>query len=279
MNIPSSGWRKRPGILIPVFFLCLLQGPLFGQKLWPGAASAALGGSRVCLQGYWCASQNQAGLGFLETSSISLQHSMPYLLSELGISSLSLQFSSPAGALGIAFSTLGLKGFRQSSLWLSYGLKLNTSLSAGLGIHFWFTSVPEQVFATPGVSFALGLLLQINGQWMLGARLLHPAGWYSATELSRLKQGTIEAGISYTFFGMARILAELQFNTLNQLQLRSGMEWNLNRTVLLRIGFCDRPATFSGGIGLHYPRWIADISFQYGTAYGLSPYTSLTHAW
>jgi len=279
MTIPSVGWCKRPGILIPVFFLCLLQRPLCGQILWPGAASAALGGSGVCLQGYWCASQNQAGLGFIESSSLSLQHSMPYLLEELGVSSLSAQFSSPAGALGIAFSTMGLKGFRQSSLWLSYGLKLHARLSAGLGIHFWYASVPERFFGTPGISFALGLLLQINEQWMLGARLLHPAGWHSGTELSKLSRGTIETGISYTFFGVARILAEFHYNTVNQQQLRSGMEWNLNRTVLLRIGFCDRPATFTGGVGLQFSRWIADFSFQFGTAYGLSPFTSLTHAW
>jgi hypothetical protein len=279
MIFPSTGWNKRPGILIPVFFLSLLHGPVTGQNLWPGAASAALGGARVCLQEYWCSSQNQAGLGFIETSSLSLQHSMPYLLEELGISSLSAQFSTSAGALGISFSTLGLKGFRQSSLWLSYGLKLHARLSAGLGIHFWYASVPDQFFEAPGISFALGLLLQINDEWMLGTRLLHPASWHSGTELSKLSQGTVETGFSYTFFGIARILAEFHYNTVSQLQLMSGMEWRLNRAVLLRIGFCDRPSTFTGGVGLQFSRWIADISFQFGIAYGLSPFTSLTHAW
>ena len=279
MIIPSAGWYKRPGILIPVFFLSLLHGPVKGQGLWPGAASAALGGCGVCLQGYWCASQNQAGLGFTEASSLSLQHSLPYLLEELGISSLSAQFSSPSGALGVAFSTLGLKGFRQSSLWLSYGLRLHDRLSAGLGIHFWYVSVPDRFLEAPGISFALGLLLQINEQWMLGARVLHPAGWHSGKELSKPGRGTIETGFSCTFFGIARILAELHYSPVNQLQLRSGMEWNLNPTVLLRIGFCDRPATFTGGVGLQFSRWIADISFQFGIANGLSPFTSLTHAW
>jgi len=93
--ISPPGWMlKRPGILIPVFFLSLVYGPVIGQVQWPGTAAAALGNSYVCRQGYMCTIQNQAGLGFIEQSSISIQHGRPYLLKELGISSISGQFIS-----------------------------------------------------------------------------------------------------------------------------------------------------------------------------------------
>jgi hypothetical protein len=231
------------------------------------------------MQGYWCSGQNQAGLGFIDQSSISLQHSMPYLLKELGISSLAGQFTFPRGALGIVLSTQGLRGFRQNSIWLSYGLRLHPNISAGLGIHLWNTTLTEQLIYAPGISFALGIQIRVNKQWELGARLFHPAGWSARTELSGQELMSIESGFSYSFFRTSRILFDLHINPGYSIILSSGMEWILNKQINLRVGICNRPFTYSWGISLKFTKWIAEFSFQYRTDTGLSPRTSLTHAW
>ncbi|MEA3460347.1 MAG: hypothetical protein U9R49_00620 [Bacteroidota bacterium] len=238
-----------------------------------------MGGSRVCVAGYWCSSQNQAGLGFIDRSSISLQHSMPYLLKELGISSLSGQFATQRGGLGMALSTWGLRGLRQNSLWLSYGLKLHTNISAGLGIHLWNASCAEQLAFAPGVSFALGLQIRINEQWMLGARLIHPAGWSAQTDLTGQELMSIEAGFSYSFFRTSQIYAELHIKPGYGIILCTGMEWTMNRQISLRTGICNSPFTYSWGIALKFKKWIAEFSFLYRVDTGLSPLSSLTHAW
>ena len=278
--ISPPGWMlKRPGIIIPVFFLSLIHEPAASQVQWPGTASAALGGCHVCLQDYTCTSQNQAGLGFIEQSSVSIQHGRPYLLKELGISSLSGQFISGRGALGFTLSTLGLKGFRQSSLWLAYGLRLHSNISAGAGLHFWNSTISEQFIYAPGLSFALGLQIKLQKQWQLAARLFHPLAWSSQTDLSQEQLMSIETGLSYSFFKVAKIYSELHIKPGAYFMLCSGVEWILKQHTILRTGICSRPFTFSWGISLNFTRWIADFSFQYRADTGLSPYTSLTHAW
>jgi len=278
--ISPPGWMcKRPGILIPVFFLCLIHRPVASQVQWSDAASAALGGSIVCMQGYMCTSQNQAGLGFIEQSSVSIQHGRPYMLKELGISSMAGQFISGKGALGIALSTLGLNGFRQSSLWLSYGLRLHSNISAGVGIHLWNSSISELLIYAPGISFSLGLQLRIQEQWELGARLFHPAAWSSQADLSEDQLMRIDAGFSYSFFRVARLYAELHIKPGAGIILISGIEWILKQQTTLRTGICSQPFTFTWGISLRLTRWVADFSFQYRADTGLSPLTSLTHAW
>ena len=279
MISPPGLMLKRPGLLIPVFFLSLLHGTVACQSQWPGAASVALGGAFVCMQGYMCTSQNQAGLGFIEQSSVSIQHGRPYLLKELGISSLSGQFSTGRGALGIALSTLGLSGFRQSSLWLSYGLKLHSNISAGVGIHLWNSTISEQLIYAPGISFALGLQIRIQEQWILGARLFHPAAWRSQSDLSEEQLMRIDAGFSYSFFSVAHLYAELHIKPGAGIILSSGIEWILKQQTTLRTGICSRPFTFTWGISLKLSRWVVDFSFQYRPDTGLSPLTSLTHAW
>ena len=278
--ISPPGWMlKRPGILIQVFFLSLVHTTAVSQVQWPGTASAALGGAYTCTQEFMCSSQNQAGLGFIEQSSLSIQHSMPYLIKELGISSLSGQFISGKGALGLALSTQGLSGFRQSSLWLSYGFKLHSDISAGLGIHLWNSTIAEQLIYAPGISFALGLQVRIREQWKLGARLFHPAVWSSQSDQSGEQLMAIEAGFSYSFFKVAWLYSELHIRPGASLIISNGIEWILNQQIRLRTGICSRPFTYTWGISLRFTKWIADFSFQFRTDTGLSPLTSLTYAW
>lgn len=270
---------KRPGILIPVFFLSLVHTTVTGQVQWPEAASAALGGCYVTMQGYSCASQNQAGLGFIEQSSVSIQHSRPFLLKELGLSSLSGQFTTGSGAIGIAMDTQGLKGFRQTSLWLSYGMKLHPNISAGMGIHFWNSTIEEQYIYAPGISFALGLQIRINDQWKLGGRLFHPAGWSALPGVTAQKQMTISAGCSYSFLKAGSFFTELHIKPVEGIILCNGLEWIVNPHTSFRTGVSNRPFTFSWGVSLTFTKWVMEFSFQYRNDSGLAPLTSLTHAW
>jgi hypothetical protein len=270
---------KRPGIIIPVFFLALVHTTVTGQVQWPVTASAALGGCYVTMQGYSCASQNQAGLGFIEQSSVSIQHCRPFLLKELGISSLSGQFTTGSGAIGIAMDTQGLTGFRQSSLWLSYGMKLHPNMSAGVGIHFWNSTIEEQFIYAPGISFALGLQIRINDQWNLGGQLFHPAGWSALPGVSSQKQLAITAGCSYSFLRAGLFYSELHIKPIEGIILCNGLEWIVNPHTIFRTGVSNRPFTFSWGVSLKFTKWVMEFSFQYRNDSGLAPLTSLTHAW
>lgn len=279
MISPTGLTLKRPGILIPVFFLSLIHASLSCQVGCQGASSAALGGSSVCSQGYWCSNQNQAGLGFIEKSSITMSHSRPYLLRELGISALSGQFTTGSGALGVSLATQGLEGFRQSSAWLSYGLKLFSHISAGVGIHLWNSSIEEQLVHAPGISFALGLQIRINEQWEIGARVIHPKIWLSHPDTPAKQLLTIETGASYTMFNTARICSELHITPEAGIALCNGLEWTLKPQLRLRAGICSRPSTFSWGISFKFAKWLLEFSFRYRTNSGLSPLSSFTHEW
>ena len=172
MISPQKWNLKRPGLLIPVFFLCLI--PVSAQLPWPKASVAACGGCFVARSGYTNAMYNQAGLGWISKNSISLQHSLPFIISGLGISSVSGQIQVGEGAFGAAFSTFGIRGLNTSSAWVSYGMKLHPGITAGMGIHLWNYSIPEQVIFHPGFSCALGIQARINEKLVIGGHLLHP---------------------------------------------------------------------------------------------------------
>jgi hypothetical protein len=223
--------------------------------------------------------QNQAGLGFSEHSSISLQHARPYLLKELGVSSLSGQFLTGKGALGTMFSTLGLTGLRKSSLWLAYGQRLHPRISAGLGLHIWNTSIPEQVIFAPGISFALGLQIRFREQWKLGARIFHPLVWERFPDASGYRPMRFECGFAYSFFSVATLYSELHVHAGFPLTLCGGAEWILNRQIRFRTGIRYEPLTFSWGILLAFPSFLAELSCVYRSETGLTPISAFTYEW
>jgi hypothetical protein len=279
MISPPVWMLKRPGLLIPVFFLLHLPAGVSGQYSWPETSSAALGGAYVTRAGLSCAGLNQAGLAVREQHSLCLQHSRPYLLEELGQSSLSGQFLTGNGAMGVQLSTQGIKGLRQSSFWFSYGLKLHPDVAAGMGIHLWNTSLAEQFLYATGLSFALGIRARIHQQWMVGAHVRHPISWSSLPFASASPGMTIAAGFSCTFLKSATIYSEVHIKPGIGIILVEGIEWHPGRAISLSLGFSDKPFTFSWGISLLHPRWNILFAFQYRTHSGTVPYASLSHAW
>jgi len=279
MISPPLWILKRPGLLIPVFFLLHSPARISGQFTWPETSSAALGGAYVTRAGYSCAGLNQAGLGAREEHAFSLQHSRPYLLRELGQSSLSGQFHTGNGAMGMVLSTRGIKGLRQSSLWFSYGLKLHPDVAAGMGIHLWNTSLAEQILYAKGISFALGIRARIHQQWMVGAHVRHPLSWSSVTFPSASPGMTIAAGFSFTFLNSATIYSEVHIKPGTGIILVEGMEWQLSKVISLSSGFSNKPFTFSWGISFLHSHWNIQFAFQYRTNSGAVPFASLSHAW
>ncbi|MEN8203632.1 MAG: hypothetical protein ABFS28_13630 [Bacteroidota bacterium] len=268
MISPQTWMLKRPGIMLPVFFLSLFPVFITGQSVAQESSRAALGGTFVTGSGFMSACQNQAGLGWIEHHSLSLQHSRPFM--ELGVSVLAAQIKDPKGAWGTVFSTFGITGLRQSSVWLSYGMRLSPSLSAGLGMHFHTFSIPEKSFFHSGLDLALGLQTRISEHWVLGVHM--------ATESSRQSM-CISAGCAYSFFNTATCYSELHIKPGQGIQLANGLEWSLRKQFSLMLGISNLPLTWSAGVAVLRQNWVMHLAFQYVTENGSIPHSSLHYVW
>jgi len=262
MIFPHKWMLKRPGYILPVFFLSLCTVYVTGQISVLETTAAALGGVYVTRSGFMSASHNQAGLGWIDDHSISLQHCSPFM--KLGISSIAAQVKVQKGALGASISTFGITGLRQSSLWLSFGMKLSPDISAGLGMHFQTYSIPEKSFYHPGLGLALGIQGRINEHWVVGAHI---------------QKMIISAGCSYSFFNTATWYSELHCRPGHPIQFGNGLEWKLHKILRLMIGINNQPFTWSAGLALDHHKWRVDLAFQYVTDTGIIPYTSFHHVW
>lgn len=277
MKLPQKWNIMRPGFFIPVFFLSLF--PCTGQIPWQESSVSATGGSFVSRSGQTCGRYNQAGLGWISNNSLSVQHCQPFILTGLGIASLSIQIPAGTGGFGANFTSFGITGLRQTSAWVSYGLKFHPDISAGLGLHFWNSTTREKVFFHVGASCALGLRIRVQENFYLGAHILHPFVLPFRNSVPGQQLMMISTGLSYGFFKTATYHSDLHILPQGVLQWSHGLEIILKKSVRILLGMHNRPYAVSGGISVQGLRWSLTIAIAYRFDTGTTPSSSLSYAW
>ena len=277
MIYPRKWSIRRPGFLIPVFFLSCLQA--YGQNHWLDAGSAGLGACFVTRSGQASVGLNQAGLGRREKNAVSLHHIRPFITSDLDIASLSAQLALKQGGAGLSLSTMGISGMRQTSAWISYGLMLHPRLFAGAGIHLGNTSLAKEANYQMEAGFALGLQFSISDELILGAHLSNPAVWSSNSGTISGSSMMISSGISYLFYETARYYTEFHVRYNRPVQWCNGFEIKIKERLQLLLGLKNQPWCLSAGISLNYQKVGICLSGTYCMDTGCTPYTSLSYEW
>jgi len=274
--IPPCRWdMKRPGMIILVFFLsfCSVSGQFHASE----ASVTATGESYATRAGFSAVMLNQAGLGEIHQPSVSLHHQQPFVTGEVAVTSLVLQLPVFRGAFGFNFSSCGIKGLHYSAAWISYGLDLHPDLSVGTGMHFHIASIPGQPFHRWGVSCALGIQLRINEELMLGAHVMHPAGWISPGMGVRMKEMMITTGFSYTFFQTATFFGDLHIRSKEFMQTCFGIETGITDEVSFYLGMHNAPLSLACGVEVLHQSWSIQIASQYILDTGNIPHASLAY--
>ncbi len=277
MIFPRRWTLKRPGLMIPVFFLSLVD--VTGQPTWNVPSVSAAGGTFVSRPGVTTGRYNQAGLGWCTQRSLTMHHARPFLMGELGVASLSAQVPYKAGAFGATLTTFGITGYRQSSCWISYGLKIHPAITVGTGLHYWNTSTRDQVGFHMGIGCALGIMVRVGENLMLGGHVLHPVSWSDETEESGTGLMVISAGWSYTFFKTATWHSDLHIAPEGMLQWCQGLEVTVLHSLKILAGLHNHPLSLSGGVSLEHHRWSVTLAAEYLFDTGFTPSASLSYGW
>jgi len=274
--IPLIKWPfKRPGSLIPVFFLCFFQ-MINGQLTAPGVESEGLAGCSTMLKGSASIAGNQAGLGWNNEKSLLAEYTMPLMMKEMGIAGLSLSLPLYHGNAGVKMISGGIPGYRDQSLWLSYGLRTGENFTLGAGLFYNLISIRSKLNHQFRVSFAGGVQVKITEDLLLAGHILYPFQYNS----SRSEHGGLKASISlggyYAFYAANRLFAECRFTESGIPVLHAGIESTIGKVVKVRGGYKTKPASFSFGCGFRIHRirilFASNLIFNYGlsSSFGLN---------
>ncbi len=276
MKHPHHLWAiLRPGI-IPVFFLSAILN-INGQSSLPDARSIALGGITTLTGNGSSTSANPALLGYMQEFSCTAGHSMPFLVKEIGISSLETVIPVFPGSFSARSSEYGLKGFKCFATELGYGMKLSEKLSAGVTFNYYNTLSQGEWNYLWNLGIGAGCHFMFSATTRIGIVIQNPFTIGNYPAYGPVCPASISLGLSHQFYDNTTLLAEFAYLSPGVLQFRSGIEYRSASSVLLRSAYHSSPQTFSAGAGIILGKLGIDLAFDWSPVPGISPAVQLIY--
>lgn len=246
-----------------------------GEHLTTGAASGALGGTCATQVNLFCAMNNQAGLGFLESFQAGVFAEQRFVGLGLGHYAAAIALPTTTGTFALSANYFGYNLCSDTRLGLAFGKSLGTKLSMGVQFNYIATSIPEYGSAS-AVAMAVGILAKPSQKWSLGAQVFNPTQARLGQFEERLP-ATITIGAGYQSSDKLLLTAEIEKDIQFSPNFKAGLQFNLTPKVMLRGGFGSNPALLTFGVGFHLSNMSVDLANSLHTLLGSSPQASFVY--
>lgn len=266
----------RPEIIILVFFLSIFQ-PAAGQPLYPGTRSLALGGISAISTTPAQHHQNPAMLGHAQGPSFSAGHARPFVIKELGISSLESVITAHPGAFQFRIQTYGLKGYRIVFSDLGFGMALTERLTAGISFYYKNTFTPDQWNYLWNIAPGAGIHYTISSRTAVALLLNSPFSLKNYHDYGPLLPSTLSTTLSHEIYQHTTLLTEATYSNAELLRVKAGLQYRLNQSVVLLSGYHSKPHSLSFGTVLELDALQIDVAFSWLASVGVTPAITLSY--
>lgn len=245
----------------------------FGQNISgnAGGRSAAMGGTGVASNSFWSVNNNQAGLGFSESSGVGFYYDNHFLINELSLSQLSAVFKTKKGGFGLNVSYFGYGLYNEKKIGLAYGMKLGKRFALGVQMDYLHTFIAENYGSKSMFTFEIGLMTKITDELTLGAHVYNPIRTQISSYNDERIPTILKLGLNWDLSKDFTAAIEAESDMNNPLVLRAGLEYNIMDLMYARVGISNNPNIFSFGVGLYFGGFKLDFSSSMHQVLGYSP--------
>lgn len=243
-----------------------------------GARSSSLGHASSCLYDLWSGRNNQGSLGFVRQNEVGAFYENRFFVKELTHSGFAIVSPIKKGTFGFVYSSLGYKLYRESQSTLSYGMKLNESISAGIAVDYLNTKIADIYGKAHAVTGSIGLTAKLLPQVVVSTHIYNPFR-AKITNYNNEKIPTIfKLGAQYIFSSKVFIIAEAEKTSAQKINIKGGIEYKPSSLIYIRAGGSSYPSQAAFGIGVNYNGIKIDLSSAYHSILGISPQIGLSYA-
>ena len=243
-----------------------------------GARSTAMGNTSVTFTDVWSVHNNQAGLGFIQSSSVGLHYENRYGVSGLGYKSMVGAIKTGSGTFGVKFNYQGYSTYNNIETGISYGRSFGDYFSAGIQIDYIHTSLTQD-YGSAGMALAeIGILAKPIENLIIGAHVYNPtmSQFKETTNTERIPT-IFKFGAGYKFDNIAFLNAEVVKDIDYPFIFRAGLEFNLVKNFVARAGISSNNSLISFGAGYKTKGFHIDVAFSYHSYLGYSPFITLVY--
>ncbi len=239
-----------------------------------GARITALANAGVAMQDVFSLQKNQAGIAFLIDPEIALAYESKFLLNDLSNKSAAFVLPSKNYALGLSIENNGFTTYNETKAGLSLAKKFGTQLAVALNFNFHQISI-SNYGSSQTFSFEAGMQYHLSPKIWLGSHIANPNQSKFNNNAEMIIPSHIQFGGSFLFSDQLMAVTEIEKIADQQLDLKSGIEYQIKELISLRAGLSVNPFKQYGGFGLLYKKIDLDFCISSHPILGYSPQITL----
>jgi hypothetical protein len=222
------------------------------------------------------ASNNPAGLGFVNQFSFGVFAERRFLVSGLDLINGSIALPTKTGTFGIGVNYFGRKEYNEKLMSLSFGKLFAKKFSVGVKFDYLNYSIAEygqrNLF-----TFDVGFQYQPLKNLLLGAHVFNPLPLELEKVYGEKVSTIIRFGAAYNPVKKVTLLAEFEKDLTFKPNLKFGLDYRIVEIFSLRAGVNSFPLRGTFGFGLNYKGFHLDFSGNYHPVLGVTPQVSLSY--
>jgi len=265
---------------LSIFILIILATPILkAQEVFiPGSRSQALAGVSSCLADCWSAFGNQAGLSQIDRLTIGGTYQNRFLVKELSTSSGLLIMPVLSSVFAFSVSQFGKTTFRQEKFGFAFARSLNPRLHYGIQFNYYRFFLAEENESIGSYGMELGFQYQLTHHLLLGVHVLNPYRINIKT-ISREYSypSRFNIGASFQLSESFGFVTELQKDLVYSLNIKTGLEYTIEKKLFIRTGISGKPYELSAGLGFAVKALKIDMAVAYNQYLGNSPSLSFQY--
>lgn len=242
-----------------------------------GARSTAMAGVNATLSDVWSATNNQAGLAFVEDLSAGLYYENRFLLKETSYKAGAFVLPTKTGAFGVSIASFGFTEFMETRAGLSYGLKFSERFAVGVQMNYLRTSLTQEFGSKNSVTGAVGLIGKLNDEITIGAHVYNPNRSKLAEYDNERIPTVMKLGMDYRFSEKLMIVVETEKDIDFDAIVKFGVEYQFMDILYVRGGISNNPTSSAFGFGLIMKNFILEASSSFHQTLGMTPGISLIY--
>lgn len=230
----------------------------------------------VTFQDVFALTKNQAGIAFLDETSVGLLGEQRFLNNDIRHIGFVAATPTSLGAFGILVQSFGFDAFNEQKIGVAYGRKLADKMAIGIQFDYLNTRIPE--YGNQGVlTFEGGLQAEIMDNFWLGASIFNPIRTQEQDSIGVVNATKFNFGLSYLFSEKVFLAAEVEKDFQEATAVKVGLDYRIIDPISLRLGVGTAPTLNSFGVGIHLQQVRLDFAASYHQILGFTPTFSMNY--
>lgn len=243
-----------------------------------GARFDAMSNASVMIPDLWSVSHNQAGLGWVNTPSVGFHFENKFAVPEYSLSGIGASIPTGHGSVGAMLYYFGYSQYHDVRVGLAYGHAFSEHFTAGIQLNYIGIYIADEYGTFSSVVAEGGIMAIPVKNLYVGAHIYN----ITASKMNDPEKEPLPVifrlGLGYEFWDQLFVSLETEKELNKSAVIRTGAEFNVNKTFFLRAGYSSNPGKPSFGLGFLFYHFRADIAVTLHPTLGFTPYFSLQYS-